>query len=55
MNFKYQAITSNGEKREGMIEAVNRDLAVREPQRQELIVAVSGRKEQKKWFEVSVL
>ena len=55
MNFKYQAITSNGEKREGMIEAVNRDLAVAGLQRRGLIVtSIKDEKEQKKWFEVSV-
>ncbi len=55
MNFKYQAITTAGEKREGVIEAVNRDLAVAGLQRRGLIVtSIKDEKEQKKWFELSI-
>lgn len=55
MNFKYQAITNTGEKREGVIEAVNRDLAIAGLQRRGLIVTtIKDEKEQKKWFELSI-
>ncbi len=55
MNFKYEAITNTGEKRDGMIEAVSRDLAVAGLQRRGLIVtSIKDEKQQKKWFEVSV-
>ncbi len=55
MNFKYEAMTSTGEKRDGMIEAVNRDLAVAGLQRRGLIVtSIKDEKQQKKWFEISV-
>lgn len=51
MNFKYEAITNTGEKKEGMIEAVNRDLAITGLQRRGLIVtSIKDEKEQKKWF-----
>ena len=55
MNFKYQAITNTGEKREGVIEAVNKDLAIAGLQRRGLIVTtIKYEKEQKKWFELSI-
>lgn len=55
MNFKYQAITNTGEKREGVIEAVNKDLAIAGLQRRGLIVTtIKDEKEQKKWFELSI-
>ncbi|MBP6904612.1 MAG: type II secretion system F family protein [Candidatus Pacebacteria bacterium] len=55
MNFTYQAITNTGEKRDGMIEAVNKDLAMAGLQRRGLIVtSIKDEKESKKWFEISV-
>ncbi len=55
MNFTYQALTDKGEKRDGMIEAVNRDLAVAGLQRRGLIVtSIKDEKEAKKWFEMSI-
>jgi len=55
MNFKYQALTEKGEKREGMIEAVNRELAVSGLQRRGLIVTlIQDEREAKKWFEFTI-
>jgi type IV pilus assembly protein PilC len=55
MNFRYTAVTDKGEKREGMIEAVNRDLAITGLQRRGLIVtSVKSEEESKKWFEISL-
>jgi len=55
MNFKYHAITDKGEKREGLIEAVNRDLAVIGLQRRGLIVIdIKSEEESKAWFEITL-
>lgn len=54
MNFRYTAVTDKGEKREGLIEAVNRDLAITGLQRRGLIVtSVKSEEESKKWFQIS--
>lgn len=53
MNFRYTAITDTGEKREGIIEASNRDLALSGLQRRGLIVtSVKSEAETRKWFEI---
>jgi type IV pilus assembly protein PilC len=55
MNFRYTAVTDKGEKRDGVIEAVNRDLAISGLQRRGLIVtSVKNEEEAKKWFEVTL-
>ncbi len=55
MNFRYTAVTDKGEKREGVIEAVNRDLAISGLQRRGLIVtSVKSEQESKKWFEITL-
>lgn len=55
MNFRYTAITDKGEKRNGLIEAVNRDLAISGLQRRGLIVTViQTEDEAKKWFEITL-
>lgn len=55
MNFRYTAITDKGEKRDGVIEAVNRDLAISGLQRRGLIVtSVKSEEEAKKWFEITL-
>ena len=55
MNFRYTAVTDKGEKREGLIEAVNRELAVSGLQRRGLIVtSVKSEEEAKKWFQISL-
>jgi type IV pilus assembly protein PilC len=55
MNFRYTAITDKGEKREGLIEAVNRELAISGLQRRGLIVtSVKSEEEAKRWFEITV-
>ena len=55
MNFKYHAITDKGEKREGLIEAVNRELAVTGLQRRGLIVIdIKSEEEAKPWFEITL-
>jgi type IV pilus assembly protein PilC len=55
MNFRYTAVTDKGEKREGVIEAVNRDLAISGLQRRGLIVtSVKSEDEAKKWFEITL-
>ncbi|MFZ4500452.1 MAG: type II secretion system F family protein [Minisyncoccia bacterium] len=55
MNFKYSAITNKGEKREGMIEAVNRELAVIGLQHRGLIVVeIKSEEEAKSWFEITL-
>lgn len=55
MNFRYEALTEKGEKRDGMIEAVNRDLAVTGLQRRGLIVtSIKTEKESRKWFQVTL-
>jgi type IV pilus assembly protein PilC len=56
MNFVYTAVTNTGEKREGSIEAVNRDLAITGLQRRGFIVtSIKSEAEAKKWFEISLL
>jgi type IV pilus assembly protein PilC len=55
MNFRYTAVTDKGEKRDGTIEAVNRDLAISGLQRRGLIVtSVRSEEESKKWFEITL-
>jgi type IV pilus assembly protein PilC len=55
MNFRYTAVTDKGEKREGVIESVNRELAMSGLQRRGLIVtSVKSEEDAKKWFQVSV-
>ncbi len=55
MNFRYTAVTDKGEKREGVIEAMNRDLAITGLQRRGLIVtSVKSEDEAKKWFEITL-
>lgn len=55
MNFRYTAVTDKGEKREGLIEAVNRELAISGLQRRGLIVtSVKSEQEARKWFEISL-
>lgn len=55
MNFTYTAITEQGEKKEGVIEAVNREFAVTGLQRRGLIVTtIKSEAEAKKWFEISL-
>lgn len=55
MNFKYAAITDKGEKREGMIEAVNRELAVIGLQHRGLIVTeIKSEEEARAWFEITL-
>ena len=55
MNYVYTAITDKGEKREGMIEAVNQELAVGGLQRRGLIVtSIKSEADAKKWFELTL-
>lgn len=55
MNFRYTAITDKGEKREGLIDAVNRELAITGLQRRGLIVtSLKSEEEARKWFEISL-
>lgn len=55
MNFKYHAITNTGEKREGLIEAVNRELAVAGLQRRGLIVTeIKTEEEARSWMEITL-
>ena len=55
MNFRYTAVTDKGEKRDGMIEAVNRELAISGLQRRGLIVtSIKSEQEAKKWFEITI-
>ncbi len=55
MNFRYTAVTDKGEKRDGLIEAVNRELAISGLQRRGLIVtSVKSEEEAKKWFEITL-
>ncbi len=55
MNFRYTAVTDKGEKRDGVIEAVNRELALSGLQRRGLIVtSVKSEAESKKWFEITL-
>lgn len=54
MNFRYTAVTEQGEKREGVIEATSRDLALLGLQRRNLIVTSLKDDEEKKWFEITL-
>lgn len=55
MNFTYSATTDKGEKKEGTIEAVNREVAVAGLQRRGLIViAMHSDDEKKQWFQISL-
>ncbi len=55
MNYVYTAITDKGEKREGMIEAVNQELAIAGLQRRGLIVtSIKDEEHAKKWFEITL-
>jgi type IV pilus assembly protein PilC len=55
MNFRYTAVTDKGEKREGLIEAVNRDLAMVGLQHRGLIVTtIKSEEEAKRWFEITL-
>jgi len=55
MLFTYHAITNTGEKKEGSIEAVNRELAIAGLGRRGLIVtSIKDEVESKKWFETSL-
>lgn len=55
MNYVYSAVTDKGEKRQGMIEAVNQELAVAGLQRRGLIVtAIQSEAASKKWFEITL-
>lgn len=48
MQFKYRAITNTGEKKEGVVDAVNKDLAISALQRRGLvIVSIKGEEESK--------
>ena len=55
MNYVYTAITDKGEKREGMIEAVNQELAIAGLQRRGLIVtSIKDEEHARKWFEITL-
>jgi type IV pilus assembly protein PilC len=55
MNYVYSAVTDKGEKREGMIEAVNQELAIAGLQRRGLIVtSIKDEEHAKKWFEITL-
>ena len=55
MNFTYSAITNTGEKRDGVIEASSRELAISGLQRRGLIVTtIKDEGEAKKWFEITL-
>lgn len=54
MNYIYSAVTDKGEKREGVIEAVNQELAIAGLQRRGLIVVSIKNEEQKQWFEITL-
>ena len=54
MNFKYTATTEQGEKKQGEIEAVNRDIAIAGLQRRGLIItSITGENDAKKWYNIS--
>ncbi len=54
MLFKYEAITNNGEKKVGSVEAASRDLAIAAVQRQSLIIAsIKEDKGRKSFSEIS--
>lgn len=50
MQFKYKAITSTGEKKEGIVDAVNKDLAISALQRRGLVVSSIKDEEAAKGF-----
>lgn len=55
MNYRYVAVTETGEKREGMIEASSRELAVSGLQRRGLIVtSIKTEAESKPWFQMTI-
>ena len=55
MNYIYSAVTDKGEKREGVIEAVNQELAIAGLQRRGLIVTtIKSEEAAKKWFEITL-
>ncbi len=55
MNFRYTAVTTTGEKKEGMIEAANRELAVSGLSRRGFIVtSIKTEEEAKKWYEMTI-
>lgn len=55
MNYIYSALTATGEKKEGVIEAVNQQLAVSGLQRRGLIVtSIKSEEAAKKWFELTL-
>lgn len=55
MNFKYTAVTDKGEKREGSIEAVSRELAITGLQRRGFIVtSIVPEAQARRWFEVTL-
>ncbi len=55
MIYRYTAVTEKGEKRDGVIEAVSRELAVAGLQRRGLIVtSLKTEAESKKWFEITI-
>ncbi len=55
MNYLYSAVTDKGEKREGVIEAVNQELAIAGLQRRGLIVtSIKNEDAAKKWFEITL-
>lgn len=56
MQFNYKAITATGEKKEGIVEAVNKDLAISALQRRGLVVAsIKSTEEAKGFLEISIL
>ncbi len=56
MQFNYKAITATGEKKEGVVEAVNKDLAISALQRRGLVVAsIKTTEESKGFLEISLL
>ncbi|MCC6198607.1 type II secretion system F family protein [Candidatus Nomurabacteria bacterium] len=55
MNFKYTAVTDKGEKREGSIEAVSRELAITGLQRRGFIVtSIVPEAQARRWFEITL-
>jgi type IV pilus assembly protein PilC len=55
MNFTYNAITEQGEKKQGIIEATSRELAITGLQRRGLIVTtIKSEAEARKWFQISL-
>jgi type IV pilus assembly protein PilC len=55
MNYKYSAVTDKGEKREGMIEAVNQELAMAGLQRRGLIItSIKSEEDDKKWYQITI-